>query len=92
MHKSTTSITISEELAQQLPADPGDRQTVVALGIREWRIRKALAAYQKGEGSLAYAARQAEISLREMIPLAYSYGLEPKVDPHDFEAPDPRLL
>jgi hypothetical protein len=92
MHKSMTSITVSDELAQQLPSDPGERQTVVALGIREWRIRKALAAYQKGEGSIAYAARQAGISLREMIPLAYSYGLEPKVDPHDFETRDPRLL
>ena len=85
MHKSTISITLSDELAEQLPADPGERQKVVALGIREWRIRKALEAYERGEGSMAYAARQAGISLREMIPLAYAHGLTPKVDPSDLE-------
>lgn len=84
MHKSTISITISDELAQQLPADPGEQQKVVALGIREWRIRKALEAYKQGEGSMAHAARQAGVSLREMIPLAYAYGLEPKAEPSDF--------
>jgi hypothetical protein len=88
MHKSTISIILSEDLARQLPADPGERQKVVALGIREWRIRKALEAYQQGEGSLAYAARQAGISLREIIPLAYAHGLTPKVDPSDFEIHD----
>jgi hypothetical protein len=54
-------------------------------GLREWRVNKAFQAYQRGEGSLAYAARQAGISLREMIPLAYSHGLTPRIDPADLE-------
>lgn len=80
MPQSTVSIAITDELASQLPPDPEQRQEVLVLGLREWRIRKALAAYKRGEGSLGYAARQADISLREMIPLAYAHGLVPKAD------------
>ena len=75
------SISLPAELAEQLPDGPAERQTVLELGLREWRVRKALDAYQRGEGSLAHAAQQAGISLREMIPLAYAHGLAPKVDP-----------
>lgn len=80
MARSTVSIPVSEELARQLPPDPDQRQEVLVLGLREWRVRKALEAYRKGEGSLAYAARQAGVSLREMIPLAYAHGLVPKAE------------
>jgi len=64
-----------------LPTEPAERQRVLELGLRQWRIRQALEAFKRGEGSLAYAAKQAGISLREMIPLAYAHGLTPKVDP-----------
>ena len=80
MPRSTVSIAISEELARQMPPDPVEQQEVLTLGLREWRIRRALEAYRRGEGSLAFAARQAGISLREMIPMAYSHGLTPKVE------------
>jgi hypothetical protein len=70
----------------------GEQEKDSTPGTREERIRKALEAFKNGEGSIAYAARQAGISLREMIPLAYSDGLEPKVDPQDFETRDPCLL
>jgi len=68
----------------------GEQEKDSTPGTREERIRQALEAFKNGEGSIAYAARQAGISLREMIPIAYSYGLEPKVDPEDFETRDPR--
>ncbi|HEV2855168.1 MAG TPA: hypothetical protein VHC97_20405 [Thermoanaerobaculia bacterium] len=61
---------------------------MLVLGLREWRIRKALQAYKRGEVSLAYAAQQAGVSLREMIPLAYAHGLVPRVDPADLEISD----
>lgn len=77
----TVSIPVPDDLAQQLPADPAELQRVVELGLKQWRIHRALEAYQRGEGSLAYAAQQAGVSLREMIPLAYAFGLTPKVDP-----------
>ncbi|HEX3527326.1 MAG TPA: hypothetical protein VH988_09685 [Thermoanaerobaculia bacterium] len=80
MPRSTVSIAVSEELARQLPPDPLEWQEVLALGLREWRIRKALGAYERGEGSLAYMAYQAGVSLREMIPLAHAHGVTPPVD------------
>jgi hypothetical protein len=85
MTRAKFSIPVPDELAQQLPADPEEQQQVLIWGLREWRVNKALQAYKRGEGSLAYAARQAGISLREMIPLAYAHGLTPKIDPADFE-------
>ena len=80
MPRSTISIPISEELARQLPPGVEERQEVLLLGLREWRIRKALEAYRRGDGSLAHAAHQAGVSLREMIPLAYAHGLVPETD------------
>ncbi|HEX3127873.1 MAG TPA: hypothetical protein VH394_11140 [Thermoanaerobaculia bacterium] len=63
-----------------MPKDPTAWQQVLEFGIREWRIQQALEAYRRGEGSLAYAASRAGLSVREIIPLAYAHGLEPKVD------------
>jgi hypothetical protein len=85
MGRAKLSIPVPDELARQLPADPQDQQQVLIWGLREWRVQKALQEYRRGEGSLAHAARQAGISLREMIPIAYSHGLAPKVDPADLE-------
>jgi hypothetical protein len=88
MARHKVSIPVPEELEQQLPADPQERQQVLIWGLREWRVNKALQAYKRGEGSLAHAARQAGISLREMIPLAYAHGLAPKIDPADLDLSD----
>lgn len=78
MPPPTVSIPVPEELARQLPPDPQERQEVLVLGLREWRIRKALEAYGRGEGSLAHAALVAGVSLREMIPLAHAHGVTPR--------------
>jgi hypothetical protein len=85
MARHKVSIPVPEELEKQLPADPQERQQVLIWGLREWRVHKALQAYRRGEGSLAHAARQAGVSLREMIPLAYAHGLSPKVDQADLD-------
>ena len=79
--KRSIAITVTSELEGQLPSDPADRQRVLELGMKQWRVQHALEAYRRGEGSLAYAAQQAGVSLREMIPLAYAFGLSPKIDP-----------
>ena len=44
-------------------------------------IQQALEDYRLGPCSLAAAAEQAGVSLREMIILARANGLAPKVDP-----------
>jgi hypothetical protein len=73
-------ISLSPELAQDLPPDPATRSEVLAIGLQQWRVRQALETYRRGEGTLAYAAQRAGISIRQIIPLAYAYGLTPKVD------------
>jgi hypothetical protein len=75
-----------EEFFRQLPEEPQERLAVLDPGLREWRIRRALENYRQGVGSLAFAAHQAGISLREMIPLAYAHGLEPESEPADLGA------
>jgi hypothetical protein len=39
------SISVPDELAEQLPDEPAERQAVLELGLKEWRIRRALEAY-----------------------------------------------
>ncbi|MGQ9625360.1 MAG: hypothetical protein ACUVV0_00450 [Anaerolineae bacterium] len=58
-----------------------DLREVERLGLKHLRIQKALEEYRRGGCSLAYAAQQAGISIREMIPLAYANGIEPRFDP-----------
>jgi len=77
---TTVSLTLSDELAKHLPADASARQRVVELGLREWRIVEALEAYQRGEGTLAYAAERAGVSLREMIVSARVRSILPQVE------------
>jgi hypothetical protein len=75
------TIPLSRELAEELPADPATRAELLSIGLQQWRMRQALEAYRRGEGSLAYAAQQAGVSIRQIIPLAYAYGLAPEIDP-----------
>lgn len=49
-------------------------------GFREWRIQQALAAYEQGADSLAFAAQKANVSLREIISAAYPRGLTPHIE------------
>lgn len=66
----------AEKSTRELPPpDPAE-----GVGMREWKVRKALEAYARGEGSLAQAAQQAGVPLHEMIPLAYAHGFTPKVE------------
>ena len=74
------TIALPTELAQELPSDPVMQAEVLAIGLQQWRVRQALEAYRRGEGTLAYAAQRAGVSIRQIIPLAYAYGLTPKVD------------
>ncbi|MEP7009545.1 MAG: hypothetical protein ABJC13_04405 [Acidobacteriota bacterium] len=68
-------------VARELPSNLGDRTEILRLGLREWKILKALEADRKGEGTLAYAAHRAGISLWEIGAVAYSHGLGPDLDP-----------
>jgi hypothetical protein len=83
MAAQSTYITLRVPLdvIDQLPVDPTTRTHVLELGLRQWRVIEALEEYRQGRGTLAYAAERAGVSLREIIPLAYAYGLAPSTDP-----------
>ena len=81
------TIRVSSTLAHELPVDPDTRAHVLELGWRQWRVAEALEEYRQGRGSLAYAAEQADVSLREMIALAYAHGLTPPIEPEKIDHP-----
>jgi len=80
-------ISTSPEVSPRLPTEPAMRSLVLELGLRQWRIYQALGRYKRGHGTLAYAAEQAGVSVREIIPLAYAHGLTPPVDPEWLTSP-----
>jgi predicted HTH domain antitoxin len=55
--------------------------------LKQLEIEKAIERYKKGVISLAKAAELARVSIREMIPIAYAHGLEPKYDQSLIEPP-----
>ena len=50
------------------------------LGLKQFRIERAIKRYKKGGGSLAKAAELVGISIREMISIAYAREVGPKYD------------
>ena len=77
---TTIAFSVSEHVAQELPVEPGEREQVLELGLKEWRVRRALDSSRGDQGTLAHAAAQAGVALREMIPLASAHGLRPRGD------------
>ena len=77
----TLILQLPDQLVEQMPKSSEEQQEVIWLGLRQLRVRRALEQYRRGECTLAYAAQEAGITLREMIPLAYAHGLKPHVDP-----------
>jgi len=78
--KKVLTIEVPPELAEKMPSNQTERYEIVRLGFTQWRVKKALEEYRQGGCSLAYAAKQAGVSLREMISFAYAYGVEPRFD------------
>lgn len=79
--KRAQSLKLPAKLMEQMPRGLRAQREIITLGLQQWRVRKALEKYRRGECTLAFAAQDAGITLREIIPLAYAYGLEPAVDP-----------
>ncbi len=76
----TITIRLPETLVKELPEEESSLFEILKLGLRQLKIEKALERYKKGGVSLARVAELAGISIREMIPLAYAHGFEPKYD------------
>ncbi len=76
----TITVRLPDRLADELPEDESSISEVLKLGLKQLKIEKAIERFKKGGISLAKAADLAGISIREMIPVAYAHGLEPKYD------------
>jgi predicted HTH domain antitoxin len=83
----TIEIKLPDYLAKKLPQEESAIQRVLELGLKQLEIEKVIERYKKGGISLARAAEIAGISIREMIPIAYAHGLEPKYDKSIIESP-----
>lgn len=83
----TITIIVPDHLAKKLPKDKSAIQEVLELGLKQLHIEKAIERFKKGGISLARAAELADISIREMIPIAYAHGLEPKYDESILQSP-----
>lgn len=75
---TTVKLKLPDKLAKKLPRQEKPRQRVITLGIIHYKVEQALKEYKKGKITLTKTAELAGLSIREIIPLAYAYGLEPK--------------
>jgi predicted HTH domain antitoxin len=76
----TITIRLPDALIKELPEEESSLSEILKLGLKQLKIEKALERYKKDGISLARVAELAGIPIREMIPLAYAHGLEPKYD------------
>ena len=74
------TIRLPDYLVRELPEEESSIYEILKLGLKQLKIEKAIERYKKGGVSLAKVAELAGISIREMIPIAYAHGLEPKYD------------
>jgi len=81
MAAQTLTLRLPDQLVEQMPKSSEEQREVILLGLQQLRVKRALERYRRGECTLAYAAQEAGIALREIIPLAYASGLKPHVDP-----------
>jgi predicted HTH domain antitoxin len=76
----TITLRLPDYLIEELPDEESSIYEIMKLGLKQLKIEKAIGRYKKGGISLAKTAELAGISIREMIPIAYAHGLEPKYD------------
>lgn len=74
------NIVIPDELSKELKTYQKEIPNLLAIGLRELKIKQALLLFKEGDISLWKAARTAGVSLREMTMHAISQGLRPKID------------
>lgn len=75
----TVQLQVPQEWAQDLK-DPTTLLEVLGLGLEEYRIRRALALYQKRAGSLGYVAELVGIPERVLMEEARRRGVLPHAD------------
>jgi predicted HTH domain antitoxin len=77
---STITITISDELSEQLAPYHNNLDMLLLKGLRETKLERSLTLFKQGQISIWKAARLANVSLREMMNFASAYGVYPPID------------
>ena len=76
----TLTISIPDDLSAELEPYREHLGDLLAIALRELRMRQGLALFQQGGTSLWKAARIAGVSLREMAHYAVAHGIRAEVD------------
>lgn len=74
------NVVVPDELSKELKIYQKDLPELIAIGLKELKIKQALSLFKEGNMSLWKASRMAGVSLREMTLHAISQGLRPKID------------
>ena len=61
--RRTSSLRLPAKLLDQMPRGERARREIITLGLRQWRVRRALEKYRRGECTLAFAAQDAGITM-----------------------------
>ena len=77
---STVTITISDELSEQLAPYQNHLDILLQKGLREIKLERSLTLFRQGQISIWKAARLANVSLREMMQFATVHGVYPPMD------------
>ena len=82
---TTLTITVTDELAEDLKPYSASLDDLLRVGLREARLAQSVALYKQGNVSVWKAARLASVSLREMLLYLQSQGIQPEMDQDDIE-------
>ena len=78
---TTITLEIPKQWLQDVDLDEAAvMQEIIQLGLYQFKVRRALAMYQAGVGSLGYVAERAGLSKRDLICEARARGIEPPFD------------
>jgi predicted HTH domain antitoxin len=79
--EKVVKVEIPEAWLQDLEWDQATvMQEIIQLGVIQFKVRRALALYQAGAGSLGYIAEAAGLPKRDLIREARARGIEPPFD------------
>lgn len=75
--QQTTPIHVPREWLHDVPEDDLTLQEIFRLGLRQYKIERALELYRQDVGSIGYIAERVGISKRDLIREARRRGIEP---------------
>jgi predicted HTH domain antitoxin len=76
--EQTVTIHIPQFWMKGLPEETLTLQHVIRLGIRQYKIERAIQLYRAGVGSVGYLAEQLEISKPELCQEFRQRGIDPE--------------